>query len=311
MTKSAKPRSTQPSRTGAPPSSVAELRVLLLAIARGESEIALGDKARKALGEMIALQGDPALLSITSLAQRLDINPSTITRLAHNLGYSGFGGLQQVLLQASMTPSGAFYTQQAETALTSGASSSKARAERLCRENQANIDRIVDNFDPAQFDLAVDLINKADRISVHGIRQFHAFSSFLVYGLRMIRSDVHLLDGSALGIAEDLATLGSDDLLISASCAPYSGAVIEAAQAASERRVPVLAITDKANSRLLSASKAAILVSHETSFISNSLTAFIALAECLINDCAAARPKAAKAALKDRDWMISRLGIEL
>lgn len=315
MTGAPKPPST--SRSDSPaagistaPSSIQELRDLALQITRGETQIALGAKARKALGEMLELQGDPALLSITSLAERLQVNPSTITRLAHNLGFSGFSGLQQVLLNASMTPSGAFYTRQAEIALASGSAPSQGRAAQLCRENQANIDRFVDHFDTVQFDRAVALINDAPRVWVHGIRQFHSFASFLVYGLRMIRSDVHVVDSNALGIAEGIATLDPGDLLISASCAPYSRQIIETAQAASERNIDVIAITDKADSPLIEVSRATILVGHKTSFISNSLTTFIVAAECLINACAGAMPDAAKSALAERDRMIKRLNIE-
>jgi DNA-binding MurR/RpiR family transcriptional regulator len=289
---------------------VEELRSLMLAIARGEARITLGPKARRALGQILDLRGDPALLSITALAERLDINASTITRLARNLGYSGFGAFQKVLLDASMHPPGEFYSRQARTALGSGGTPSQGQAARLCRENQANIDRFVEGFDPAAFDAAVALIKGAPRVAVHGIRQFHSLASFLVYGLKMIRSDVSLLDANALGAAEDLAAMSAGDVLISASCAPYSGQVIATAEAAAAHDLNVVAITDRANSPLVDKSRAALFVPHETSFLSNSMACFIVAAECLINGCAAAMAQNAKAALADRDRMIKALGIE-
>lgn len=53
-----------------------------------------------------------------------------------------------------------------------------------------------------------------------------------------------------------------------------------------------------------------LLVGHETSFLSNSIGAFVVASECLINACAAARPEAARAALRDREALIARLGVE-
>lgn len=294
----------------APPETLGELRTLMVAIARGEAPISLGDKARVALGRILDMSGDPALLSITALAQVLGLSPSTLTRLAHNLGYSGFPALQKVLLSASMTAPGEFYSRQARAALAEG-SNTRSRATQLCRENQANIDRFVEQFDPEVFDAAVELIMSAPRVAVYGIRQFHALATFLVYGLRMIRSDVTLLDANNLGCAEGLAMLGKGDVLLPVSCAPYSAQVVEVARAAREMGISTVAITDFASSPLVESSRAAVLVAHGSSFISNSIGAFMVAAECLINACAVARPAQTRQALIDRDAMIERLKIEV
>ncbi len=294
-----------------PPETLEQLRELMLRISRGESDVVLGPKAHAALARILELQGNPALLSITALAQALAVNPSTLTRLARNLGYSGFGAFQQVLLNASMTPPGAFYSQQAAKALASGEEQSSEALVHLCRENQANIDRFLSMHDDVQFREAVSLISSAPRAMVYGIRQFHAFATFLVYGLRLIRSDVHLLDSNALGLAEGIASLDAQDVLILASCAPYSRQVAEVATVASKKPVKIVAVTDRADSPLIKMSHAAILVPHETRFLSNSLTTFILAAECLINACAAAKPAETKAALAERDRLITDLRIEL
>lgn len=301
---------TPPPTQAPPPETLDALRALMVAIARGEAAISLGAKAREALGRILDLTGNPALLSITSLAEVLGVNPSTLTRLAHSLGYSGFPAFQQVLLTASMAPPGEFYSRQARAALAEGPGT-RSRAAQLCRENQANIDRFVEQFDRDAFEAAVDLIMSAPRVAVYGIRQFHAVAAFLVYGLRMIRSDVALLDANSLGIAEGLAMLDKGDVLVVASCAPYSAQVVEVARAAREIGLASVALTDRASSPLVDTSRAAILVGHESSFISNSIGAFTVAAECLINACAGARPDQTRKALLERDRMIERLGIEL
>ncbi|WP_417255190.1 MurR/RpiR family transcriptional regulator [Celeribacter sp.] len=294
-----------------PPQTVQEMRELMLRVSRGETDISLGRKAQSALARILELRGDPALLSITALASKLEVNPSTLTRLARNLGYSGFSSFQQVFLDAAMAAPGAFYSRQAQAALNGEDADGIGGVNRLCRESQANIERFIEGFDIDQFRKATDLIVNAPRVMVYGIRQFHAFSSFLTYGLRMIRSDVHMLDSNNLGVAEGIAAMASADVLIAASCAPYSAPVAEAAKAAAERGIPIVAITDFANSPVAAVSQAALLVPHDSSFISNSLTTFILAAECLINGCAALVPESSKQALSARDQMIKRLNIEL
>ncbi len=301
---------TDPPATVAPPETLAELRSLAVAVAQGTGPVTLGAKAREALSQVLEMGGDPVLLSITTLAESLSVNPSTLTRLAHSLGYSGFPAFQQVLLSTSLAGPAAFYSQHARAALETG-STTHARAARLCRENQDNIERFVERFDEGAFDTAVAMIVTAPRVVVHGIRQFHAVASFLVYGLRMIRSDVTLLDADGLGTAEGLAQMGPDDVLISTSCAPYSAQVAEVAATARRLGLKTVAITDRTSSPLVGASQAAILVAHETSFLSNSIGAFIVAVECLINACAGAQPEATRKALRLRDRMIDTLGIEL
>ena len=300
----------RPPIPAAPPERFEDLRTLAVAIMRGEAQIPLGTKAREVLAQLLEMTGHPAVLSITSLASYLQVHPSTLTRLARALGYPGFPALQRVLLSASMMAPGEFYTRQAEEAIQAGSSLRKGMTQ-LCRENQANIDRFIDQFDEAAFETAVKQIMAARRVSIHGIRQFHALSSFLVYGLRMLRPDVSLLDSANLGVAEGLAALGPSDTLISISCSPYSAAVIDTARVAQEIGVQNVAITDLASSPLTGTSKAAILIAHQSSFISNSIGAFMVAGECLINACAAHTPDQVRKTLQKRSEMIQRLGIEV
>lgn len=120
-----------------------------------------------------------------------------------------------------------------------------------------------------------------------------------------------LVDANSLGTAEGLALLAPGDVLISASCAPYSAQVVRVAEAARRIGLSTVAITDRASSPLIESSQMALLVPHDSSFLSNSLGAFVVAAECLINACAAARPEQARQALQMRDRMIGLLEIEV
>jgi DNA-binding MurR/RpiR family transcriptional regulator len=293
-----------------PPATTDDLRSLALRIAQGTAPVTLGPTARRALGQILDLQGDPALLSITALAARIGVNPSTVTRLARALGYPGFGAFQKVLLSSSMTAPGAFYTRQAQAALAGAGHPSRAGAERLCRESQANIDRLLARFDPDTFDRAVAAICDARQVAVLGLRQMHALAGFLAYGLRMVRGQVSQIDAGTLGIAQALAVLGRGDVLIVASCAPWSRAAVQAATVAAEQGITVIALTDSADSPLVAPASVALFCPHETSYLSNALSTFVVHAECIVNACAAAQPDAARAALAEQDRMVSRLALD-
>jgi len=310
-----KKQANQPIRASAksrdaPPTNVEELRSLLIEITKGLSHINLGAKSREAFGKILDVQDSTYLLSITTLSEQIDTNPSTITRLAKNLGYQGFGPFQKALLATRLQQPGSFYLNQAQTALSSADQPIKQRAAKLCHENQANIDQFVENFDPKSFEAAVKLITNAPRVTIYGIRQFHSLAAFLVYGLRLIRSDVSILDSNGLGVAEEIGAMNPGDVCIVASVAPYSTQVVFAAEVAHEQGLDVIAITDLASSPLISNAQASIFAPHQSSFISNSITSFFAVAECLINAVASSNSQQTEQALVHRQKLIKRLNIE-
>lgn len=113
----------------APPETLPELRSLALAIAQGKSIVTLGSKAAEALSRILEMGGDPVMLSITSLAENLSVNRSTLARLAHSLGYFGaFAG-----------PS-AFYSEHAKAALEASARPAEARS--ALRDRDRMIERL-------------------------------------------------------------------------------------------------------------------------------------------------------------------------
>jgi len=294
----------------APPANAEELRALLIEITKGNAAIHLGMKSRDALGRILDIQDSTDLLSITTLSERIDTNPSTITRLAKSLGYQGFGTFQKALLATRLQQPVSFYLNKAQSAISSAEQPIKQRAAQLCHENQANIDHFVENFDSSSFERAVELISNAPRVVIYGIRQFHSLAAFLTYGLRLIRSDVSILDANSLGVAEEIGAMKKDDVCIVASVAPYSTQVVRAANVAHERGLNVIAITDLASSPLVANASASIFAPHQSSFISNSITSFFAVAECLINAIAASNSAQTEQALIDRQELIKRLRIE-
>lgn len=292
------------------PRSADELRGLLVAIKQGRSQINLGSKAADALGQILELGADQSLLTITTLAERLGVNPSTLSRLARNLGYSGFTEFRNILLSENLSPATSFYTQQAQQALQGSDFGLDDRINQLASENTKNIEYFANSFDRNEFGDTVNLLARAPRIRIYAVRQFLSMAMFLSYGLGMIRSDVNLLDAPGLGTAEGLAGMSRGDALVVFSCSPYTKQVIEVCKAAHACGIKTVVVTDRASSPLVAFAKHAIFVPHKTSFLSNSITTFAFCVESLINGTATVLGDAAKGALERRDEMIHTLDIE-
>ncbi|HTJ92078.1 MAG TPA: MurR/RpiR family transcriptional regulator [Pararobbsia sp.] len=310
-----------PEQIGTAPRTVDGLRELVVRIGRDEAGLSLGGKAHAVLAWLIERPEEVAVRTITDLATALDVNASTLTRLSTKLGYTGFADFQNVFRDSLAQRHRHFYTHQAERLVAGKKTRAHAGIDaegspevdvvaQLAHESIGNVETFLARLSPADLRGAAALLADAPRVRVHGLRQFSALASFLCYGLGMIRTDVGLLDAQGLGVAEGLAQLQPGDVVVVTSVAPYTRSVAEAAAAASDAGMTVIAITDTLASPLVPPARHAFLIPHESSFFSNSMGAYLIFSEGLLNLVATHLGKRSLQALTRRERLITALGIE-
>ncbi|WP_233833645.1 MurR/RpiR family transcriptional regulator [Paraburkholderia sp. ZP32-5] len=319
--KAANNEAKAPDPIGLVPRTVDGLRELVVRIGRDEAGLSLGGKAHAVLAWLIERPEEVAVRTITDLAAALDVNASTLTRLSTKLGYTGFADFQSVFRDSLAQRHRHFYTHQAERLVAGKKAHGHAGADaedssevdvvaQLARESIGNVETFLARLSPADLRGAATLLADAPRVRVHGLRQFSALASFLCYGLGMIRTDVGLLDAQGLGVAEGLAQLQPGDVVVVTSVAPYTRSVAEAAVAASDAGMTVIAITDTLASPLVPPARHAFLIPHDSSFFSNSMGAYLIFCEGLLNLVATHLGKRSLQALSRRERLITALGIE-
>jgi DNA-binding MurR/RpiR family transcriptional regulator len=297
------------------PRTVDQLRELVIDIGRGTASVSLGGKAHAVLAKLVDRPDEVAVRSITELSDAFGVNPSTLTRLATRLGYAGFTDFQSVFRNNVTQSSRKFYTQQAHR-LIDDASADQPKTElgvvvKLAQESIRNVDGFLAQLDAGELSAASKLLADTRRVRTYGLRQIHSLASYLTYGLGMIRADVSLLDGPGLGVAEGLAQLEKGDVLIVASVAPYTKSVVDVARAARRAGVAVIALTDTRASPLVPPARHAFFIPHESSFISNSMGAYVIFCEGLLNLVARQLGDQALDALERREGFIAQLDIEI
>ncbi|WP_027600097.1 MurR/RpiR family transcriptional regulator [Pseudomonas sp. MOIL14HWK12:I2] len=293
------------------PDTVGGLKALLVAIEAGEVDIALGSSSVRVLTALIEAPQRAAVSSITELAEQVDVNASTLSRLARRLGYSGFSKLQDVF-RRELTEGRSFYSDQASQ-LVVGADDKGTLAQltRLGRQESANIASTIEQVDPATFEAVVASLSQAKRVRIHGMRQFNSLALFMAYGLGMLRPDVGALDSSRQGVADALAQLETGDVLVVASCFPYTPSVLATAEVAARHGITVIALTDSASSPLAKTARHSFFVPNRSLFFSNSMCAFMLLAEGLLSAVASSLGEASVEALKYRETLIAELNASL
>lgn len=295
------------------PRSIEELRELVVLISRGQGDISLGGKTFDVLAKLVDAPEQAAVRTISEIGDQLSVNASTLTRLAKKLGFAGFNEFQSIFRQAIADDGRYFYSRQAGRLLSAMPAKDEFVGvfERLARETAANVDGFIDQLDPAALSEVASKLATARRVRIHGVRQYHAFASFLTYGLGMLRSDVALLDAPQLGAAEALAQLEKGDMVVVASCAPYTRSIADIAKTAAACGLEVVAVTDTRASPLVAPSRHAFFIPHASSFFSNSMGAYIVFAEGLLNLVARTMGEDALKALAHREELIADMGIEM
>ena len=301
------------------PHDLLSLEQLATQIRQQQAPIRLGEKTRAALSGLLRHPKNTALLSITELAQQLDVNASTLTRLAKRLGFSGFAEFQRLFRDSISLPNPTFYSHQASRQLqhwgssalfSSAADTTQQRLEQLATENINNIQHSITALSPPHLAAAAQAIASAKRVRIHGVRQYSALAQFMAYGLSLIRSDVARLDACSLGLAEGLAQLEPKDVLISASVSPYTQEVLIIHEHARQAQLTTISLTDHAASPLAINTDYAFLIPYHSSFFSNSISAYFVLAEGLLNQVAWELGSSALEAIHKREQLIAALNIE-
>lgn len=293
------------------PQTLSELSKLFSDIEAGSSSIALGKAARHALGALLTVPEQAAFSTISELAARHNISASTLSRLSRRLGYQGFAQLQDVF-RRSLAHSKGFYSDQVSRLLDNeAAQDGLARMNRLARQESANLADLAATIDAASLAGSAELLATARRVRIHGMRQFGSLAMFMAYGLGMLRSDVAILDSSRQGIADALAQLDEGDVLVVASCYPYTPSVLATADIAAQHGIRVIAMTDAIGSPLCTSAMYSFQVPNHSLFFSNSMCAFMLLVEALLSEVASMLGDTGLAALKRREQLIGELKASL
>ncbi|WP_275287165.1 MurR/RpiR family transcriptional regulator [Halomonas elongata] len=293
------------------PETLGDLEHLLADIEGGEGSVRLGKRSRHVLTALVSAPQQAAVSSISDLAERLGVSPSTLSRLAQRLGFDGFAGLQDVF-RRNVTEGKSFYSDQVSRLLDGeGDDDGHARLSRLGRQESANIGDMVAGVDGEAFVRAAELLVEARRVRVHGMRQFASLASFMAYGLGMLRPDVSPLDAARHGVADALAQLEEGDVLVVASCFPYTPSVLATAEVAARQGIHVIALTDSRGSPLARVARYSFPVPNHSLFFSNSMCAFMLLVEGLLSEAASRLGDTGLAALKRRERLIGELDASL
>lgn len=238
----------------------------------------LSPKLQMAARFVVDHPNDVVIYSMRSLAERAKVQPSTLVRLAQQLGYAGWPELKSAFTTDLGLHSGR-YGQRAKS-LSSRAQQVDLVGEMFGVQRQ-NLDATELLCKDALHDV-VQRLRQARAVHVAGFRASLPVAYALVYGYRLFRNSVHLIDAHHGGLEMQMRAIEAGDVVMSISFAPYSAESVAVTKAARSAGAQVIALTDSHVSPLALAADATILFSADSPSFFPSVVAAMAVTETLL-----------------------------
>lgn len=244
------------------------------------------------------------LQSMRQSAHAAGVAPATMTRFAQALGLAGFEDLRR--------PAKAHLARAAQRRspinLASGQGAAPEYSPDLAGAQARNQASVQTRNPAAVWQVAAQAVLDAREVVFLGMRASFGMAYHLRYTCDWLRPGTHLAGDGGDILTDRLADLRPDDLLVVVSQAPYTRAVVEAAQEASARGVPVLALTDSPLSPLARAAGQVLVFEADSPAFFHSMTGAQALAETLMDAVArqGGEPVAKRLAERQQRLLASR-----
>ena len=223
-----------------------------------------------------------ALGTAASLAEKVDVQPSTLVRFAKVLGYQGFSELQSVFRERLRGRISSYDDRlRAVRSHTDPAAQSAQLFEGFCHAALRSLEALQSRGDPERIEAAARRLAAADTIYLIAQRRAFPVSAYLSYALGTLGIK-SVLVGSAAGTeAETLSFVTEKDAALAVSFTPYSPATLAHVRQVTQRHAPLVVITDSPFSPLATAADLWFEVVEADYEGFRSISATMTLAICL------------------------------
>jgi len=239
-------------------------------------------KGQKRVADYILKNYDKAaFMTASRLGKVAQVSESTVVRFAAEVGYDGYPSMQKALQELIRGRLTSVQRIRASREQTRGTDVVGA----VMQRDMDSIHAAIEQVDRQEFQRVVDLLLKAERIYILGVRSSSFLAGYLNFYLHLIFKNVVLVQNSAAGeIYEQMVHIGPGDVLIGISFPRYSIMAVNAVNFAHDRGADVVAITDSTVSPLYAPARAALLVRSDMISFVDSMAAPLSLLNALITE---------------------------
>ena len=227
---------------------------------------------------------DMALETVSGIAEKADVQPSSLIRFAKAFGYNGFSEMQRVfrtqLLEQATDYKDRIRSLGQET--SDGTNGSNSILNDFATAGIAALEQLRASFNPSLFEAAVQHLDSCESVYIVGQRRSFPVASYLAYALAKLGKRCIHVDGVGGMANEQIASMRKGDLLLAISFKNYAAETVQAVQDAVGNGIPVLAITDGPLSPLVPHATLSLEVEEAEAHSFRALNATMTLALALV-----------------------------
>jgi DNA-binding MurR/RpiR family transcriptional regulator len=221
--------------------------------------------------------------SMRSLAAKTSVHPNAFVRLARQIGFSGYDELRECFRDFVLgNELGGFRDRARWLRDLAAEGGSSAILGEMAAAVADNVERSFRKQDIQALERACDAILQARCVYVLGLGAAYSLAHQFWYVARMAFGHIVPIPRHGSQPVDDLAFIGSDDLLIALTFQPYRAETLEATRMAKRRGAAVLGITDSATSPLVREADQVLICPTHTPQFFQSHAAVVGLLETLI-----------------------------
>ena len=239
-------------------------------------------KTQKKVASYIILNSmEAAFSTIGQIANSVETSTTTIVRFCIHLGFSGYAEFQRNLqneLKNRTAPS-------TKLKINLRFDGKDNFIKEIVNQQMENCDTTFNNLNNEMVFKTGELLQKAHRIYIFGLRTSYSIASFLNFNLNRIFNNCELINPADGSFFERITRISSNDVLITISMPRYVTDVVKVAKLAKTRGSTIVAITDDYTSPLSDYSDILFKAECKSSDFHNSVFSAMLIAEILIGIC--------------------------
>lgn len=263
-----------------------------------EAESNLGSSRRQLIREILDHAEDTYFLSSRALAQKYNLDPTTIVRTIQALGYKRYGEFAADLRShfvARITPYAVMKSAVREKRSVAD------HVEHTLEVDSNNLNALRSQLDARRVLEIAKRIDRARRILVVGIDFAAPLSNLLAYGLVSIGYDAEAPVGSAGNLHQKILLLGAKDLLIAISFGRCLQDTVDCVIRARDNQVPTFGLTDSEKSPIARFSDSCWITPTASPSFHGSYVAVVSAINALLVACSQLHPQRSLAVLRRKE----------
>lgn len=268
---------------------------------------ALSPRLQAAARYILDQPREVAVYSMRAAAERAGVHPTSMLRLARELGFEGYEDFRDQFR---------IWVKSGEQNSWSGRARSVRKhaaevtlVDSLLRQETQNLASLATPAAYAGLREAALRMQKARRVYVVGFRSLYSVAFYLGYACRMFMRNVSLVSGPGGTSADELRFIGEDDLVVAFTYHPYTSDTIRAVNFALERGAGLVAVTDSVVSPIAREGQTTLVVANETPSLFHSVLPALAVAQSLVALLIAEAPEEGLAQLKATEEQLDSFSV--